>query len=127
MTGADQTRPARVLVVDDDAQVRQVIQWALEDEGFSVSATGDGHQALRLVRDGLPDLIILDLTLPEMSGGEIVRTLRSAVSPQTPVLLITADGQAEFKAQRVGAYAYLRKPFQVQALLDAVRAGLAQP
>jgi DNA-binding response OmpR family regulator len=114
-----------VLVVDDDPQVRQVIQWALEDEGFAVLTAGDGRAALGVIRDQRPDLLVLDLTLPEMNGDELIRSL-GAGGPGLgiPVLLVTADGQAPAKAARVGAYTFLRKPFQLDELLAAVSAGL---
>jgi DNA-binding response OmpR family regulator len=112
-------------VVDDDAQVRQTIRWALEDEGLAVVTAADGREALGLALERVPDLVVLDLTLPEMSGLAVARSLRSARAQPIPVLLITADGQAPLKARSVGAYAFLRKPFRIEELLDAVRTGLS--
>jgi CheY-like chemotaxis protein len=113
-----------VLVVDDDAQVRQAIRWALEDEGLSVVTASDGHEAVVVAVERQPDLVVLDLTLPEMNGYEVAGHLRSARSRPLPILLITADGQAHTKAKQVGAYAFLRKPFQVEELVNAVQIGL---
>jgi DNA-binding response OmpR family regulator len=115
-----------VLVVDDDAQVRQAIQWALEDESLAVIAAPDGREAVRLAGERVPDLVVLDLTLPELNGFEVARSLRSDRTQPLPILVITADGQAPSKAKRVGAYAFLRKPFRIEDLLDAVRVGLRE-
>jgi CheY-like chemotaxis protein len=124
--GTPPARRACVLVVDDDAQVRQAIRWALEDEGLAVVTAADGHEALDRVVEQVPDLVVLDLTLPEMSGYAVARGLRSGRARPLPILLITADGQAPLKARSVGAYAFLRKPFTIDELLDAVRTGLSR-
>jgi DNA-binding response OmpR family regulator len=118
-------RRACVLVVDDDAQVRQAIRWALEDEGLAVVTAADGREALGLAVERAPDLVVLDVTLPELNGDAVARRLRSGRAHPMPILLITADGQASMKAGRVGAYAFLRKPFRIEDLLDAVRRGLS--
>ena len=124
MTEREAASQACVLVVDDDAQVRQVIQWALEDEGFLVLGAANGREAMALVAGGAPDLVVLDLTLPEMNGLEVAERVRALERRPVPILLITADGQAPAKAERVGAYTFLRKPFQIEDLLNAVRTGL---
>jgi CheY-like chemotaxis protein len=116
--------PKCVLVVDDDAQVRQAIRWALEDDGLAVVTAADGHEGLRVALERPPDLVVLDLTLPEMNGYAVSRRLRVGQARPIPILLITADGQAPVKAQRVGAYAFLRKPFKIEDLLHAVHTGL---
>jgi DNA-binding response OmpR family regulator len=118
-------RTACVLVVDDDAQVRQAIRWALEDEGLAVVTAADGREALGLAGERVPDLVVLDITLPEMNGYAVARSLRAEHAQPIPILLITADGQASLKARRIGAYACLRKPFRIDDLLDAVRTGLS--
>jgi two-component system KDP operon response regulator KdpE len=120
----DATPRRCVLVVDDDAQVRRAIRWALEDEGLAVVTASDGRAGLGLAIERGPDLIVLDLTLPELNGYEVARSLRSARPRPIPILLITADGQAGTKAEQVGAYAFLRKPFRIEDLLEAVHAGL---
>jgi DNA-binding response OmpR family regulator len=122
---AGDTAPAAcVLVVDDDAQVRAAIRWALEDEGLTVLTAADGREAVDLAIRQRPDLVVLDLTLPEVHGDEVARRLRAARAGPLPILVITADGQAPAKAEQVGAYAFVRKPFRIEDLLDAVRAGL---
>jgi CheY-like chemotaxis protein len=123
--GTPPARRACVLVVDDDAQVRQAIRWALEDEGLAVVTATNGREALGLAGERVPDLVVLDVTLPQMSGYAVARGLRSGRAQPIPILLITADGQAPLKARSVGAYAFLRKPFRIEDLLEAVRTGLS--
>lgn len=111
----------QILVVDDDLNVRQAIRWILEDEGYLVREAADGNEALRLVRESRPDLVILDLTMPEVDGYAVAAALETAEGMRVPILLITADGQAPVKARRINAFAYLRKPFIVDELLNTIR------
>jgi two-component system, OmpR family, response regulator len=113
-----------VLVVDDDPRVRQMISWALEEEGLGVETAEDGQQALLRAAEFRPTLVILDITLPILDGYGVAAGLRVAHGEALPILAITADGSAAEKARRVGAYAYLRKPFDVEDLLLAVQQGL---
>ncbi len=115
---------ARVLVIDDDPQVRHLIRLVLEEEGFVVGAAMDGAQALRLAAEQPPELVVLDVSLPDVSGATVADQLRAAW-PALPVLMITADGSAAEKAARLGAYAYLHKPFDVSELVALVRLGLS--
>jgi CheY-like chemotaxis protein len=126
-SGAGAESRACVLVVDDDARVRQAIQWALEDEGLAVVTASDGREAIAVAVEQQPDVVVLDFTLPEMNGYEVATNLRSGRLRPLPILLITADGQAPAKAAQAGAYAFLRKPFQIEDLVQAVRAGLDGP
>jgi DNA-binding response OmpR family regulator len=118
-------RPARVLVVDDDADVLNFIRGVLEDEGHTVVAVADGGQAVSIARDFAPDLLIVDVTLPVLSGHVVTAHVRELRGDAFPVLVITADGQAVEKARQLGAYAYLRKPFELDDLLKSVGVGLA--
>ena len=115
----------RILVVEDDPQVREAIRWALEEEGLDVVTASGGREALTAASDHPPDLVLLDLTLPEINGYEVANSLRSMSDRQLPILLMTADGQAPRKAEMVGAYAFLRKPFHVEMLIDLIRRGLS--
>jgi CheY-like chemotaxis protein len=115
----------RILVVDDDVHVRQAIRWILEDEGYIVTEAADGNEALRVIGEGAPDLVVLDLTMPEVDGYGVAAVLQAQEGPRVPILLITADGQAPAKAERVHAFAYLRKPFAIEDLLRAIRRQLA--
>src|SRR5579864_2994247 len=119
--GAGYSVTPQILVVDDDLNVRQAIRWILEDEGYLVSEAADGHEALRLVRESRPDLVVLDLTMPEVDGYAVAAALQTGEGTRVPILLITADGQAPAKADRINAFAYLRKPFAVDELLSTIR------
>jgi two-component system OmpR family response regulator len=112
-----------ILVVDDDPGIRQTIRWALEDEGFTVATAADGQEALAQAERHRPALVILDMTLPVLDGHAVAAGLRAG-GAAVPILMITADGSAVAKARRIGAYTYLKKPFEIEALLAAVRRGL---
>ncbi|HEX6511757.1 MAG TPA: response regulator [Chloroflexota bacterium] len=114
-----------VLVVDDEREITQFIGGALEDEGYAVSTAADGQQAVDLVAQDRPDLIVLDMMLPRLNGDEVAAEVRR-MHGEVPILLITADGRADEKARRVGAFDFLSKPFDLNRLLDIVR-GKLQP
>jgi len=117
-------RPQRVLVVDDDATVADVLSRYLEREGFVVEAMADGREALDRALADPPDLVVLDLMLPGMDGLEVCRRLR-ALAP-VPVIMLTARGQ---EADRIlglelGADDYVAKPFSAKELTARVKAVL---
>jgi two-component system response regulator ResD len=116
--------PVRLLVVDDDHDLCAVMQSVLEDEGYSVEAAVDGLAAIGAAARHQPELVVLDIMLPGASGPEVARRLRQEHGPGLPILAVTADGSAARKAREVGAYAYLRKPFELRDFLDVVRRGL---
>ena len=113
-----------MLVVDDDAAIRKMLQWALEDEGFLVEVAADGPQALEALAHRRPSLMILDIGLPGLSGYEVADAVRAQVGADMPIVVITADGRAAMKARRVGAVAYFHKPFDIDDLMSAVRRSL---
>ncbi len=113
-----------ILVVDDDAGVRFVVQWALEEQGFKVKTAADGREAIQKLDEGRPDLLVLDLTMPVLGGSRVADHLRQQFD-EVPILLVTADGHAPTKAASVGAYDYLTKPFEVEDLVGAVQRGFA--
>ncbi|MBM2810842.1 MAG: sle [Chloroflexi bacterium] len=115
-----------ILVVDDDPNIRQAIQWALEDDGLKVETAADGRQAVERVAAHRPSLMVLDMALPLLDGRQVVQELRANYGDAPPIVVITADGRAGEKAKQVGALAYLRKPFEVESLVAAVRSGLSQ-
>jgi DNA-binding response OmpR family regulator len=110
-----------VLVVEDDANMREVAVWALEDEGLVVDIAGDRLEAAERVRQRLPALVVLDMGLPLGDGGSVAADLRAVCGTNLPILLITADGKASEKAKRVGAFAYLQKPFDIDLFVRLVR------
>jgi CheY-like chemotaxis protein len=113
-----------ILVVDDDPQMRQLIQSALEDEGLPVATAVDGRQALRRAAQARPALVVLDISIPRVASSEVATQLRATYGQGLPILVVTADGYAADKARQVGAYAYLKKPFELDALIAAVEQGL---
>jgi CheY-like chemotaxis protein len=118
---------APILVVDDDPEIRQMIQWALEDEGWTVETAADGRQALEQATRSRPSLVVLDMGLPLVDGAGVATGLYAAYGPTIPIVVVTADGHAAEKANRVGARAHLAKPFEIDALCDTVRSALAAP
>jgi DNA-binding response OmpR family regulator len=126
-TGATTSLSGRVLVVDDDAHILSFIRGALEDEGLTVITATDGGQAVALAERFEPDLVIVDVILPVLSGHGVTTRLRELRGDGLPVLVITGDGQAVDKARQLRAYGYLRKPFELDDLIDQVRRGLRGP
>jgi DNA-binding response OmpR family regulator len=113
-----------ILVIEDDAAIRDGIRSLLEDEGYRVLMAADGYQAIELAIARTPALVILDIGIPILDGYEVARQLRAAPEPHPPILVLSADGNTPAKAQQVGAYAYMSKPFNIDDLLGMVRIGL---
>jgi DNA-binding response OmpR family regulator len=116
--------PQRILVVDDDATVAEVVQRYLEREGFAVELAADGRTALTRALAEPPDLVVLDLMLPAMDGLEVCRRLR-ALAP-VPVIMLTARGDESDRivGLELGADDYVAKPFSPKELVARVRAVL---
>ncbi len=106
----------RVLVVDDDETVRDVVRRYLEAGGFGVEVAGDGTEGLRLFAERKPDLVVLDVMMPGVNGLEVCRRLRQ--TSQVPVVLLTALGEEEDRIAglRLGADDYVTKPFSPREL-----------
>ena len=115
---------AAILVVDDDHGTQETLRWALTDAGFVVETAADGRQALARAASFHPALVVLDLKLPLVDGAAVAAGLRAALPHPPPILLITGDDRPAEKARRVGAFAYLRKPFDLDDLIASVRSGL---
>ena len=123
----DLTVDGSILVVDDDPEIRDVVRWLLEDEGWTVETASDGRDALERATQSRPALIVLDMGLPILSGEEVANRLRVYFDQPPPIVVVSADGRAGEKAARIGAAAYLHKPFDVDELARLVRDALSQP
>jgi DNA-binding response OmpR family regulator len=113
-----------ILIVEDEPALRDTLAYNLKKDGFTVEAVGDGRAALESARKLKPDLIILDLMLPELDGFEVARILRKEMS--TPILMLTArdDEIDRVVGLEVGADDYLTKPFSMRELMARVKAQL---
>ena len=111
-----------ILIADDDAQIRDVVRIALTQAGFTVSEAGDGRAALEMAQSLSPDLIVLDIGMPEMDGLAVCRELRK--TSDVPVLFLTAQGDDidRVVGLEMGADDYVPKPFSPRELVARVRA-----
>jgi two-component system, OmpR family, KDP operon response regulator KdpE len=112
----------RVLVVDDEPQILRALRINLQARQYEVATAGTGHDALRAAAEVKPDLVVLDLGLPDLSGVEVVRTLRTWT--QVPVLILSGrlNSAAKVAALDAGADDYVTKPFDVDELFARIRA-----
>ncbi len=114
----------RILLVDDEPNILKIISRRLTAEGFEVSLAMDGEVALEKAKAEMPNLIILDVMLPKLSGYEVCRQLKQDERyRKIPILMLTALAQQsdeEFGFE-VGTDAYMRKPFKTRQLLDSIR------
>ncbi len=113
-----------ILIVEDEEDVAQVMRYNLQKAGYRTIVAEDGEQALRAVRYGGPDLVLLDLMLPGMDGWEVCRILRgSEQAATTPVIMVTAvaNEEARVLSLRAGADDFIAKPFSINALITRIR------
>jgi len=113
--------PARILVVDDERVVTEVVERYLRQNDFEVSLASDGHQALQTARDWHPDLMVLDLMLPGMDGLELCRNIRR--ESQMPIIMLTAKGDETDRivGLEMGADDYVVKPFSPRELVARIK------
>ena len=113
---------ARILIVDDHPTMREAMRLVLADEGFSVDEAADGARALDLVASDRPDLVLLDLNIPGISGADLLEALKaSRATSGIPVVVVTAeDEEGRQAAMQAGAEGYLTKPFSPRALVRTV-------
>ncbi len=114
----------RILVVDDEPVVTEVVERYLLNEGFAVSTTGDGEEALSIARAWNPDLVVLDWMLPSRNGLDVCRILRN--ESQTPIIMLTARGEETDRivGLEIGADDYMVKPFSPRELVARIKAVL---
>ena len=114
----------RILVVDDEKRMVTFIRLNLEHDGFDVVEAYNGSQAIDRLRDSLPDLILLDVMMPDLDGFEVLRLIREVTS--VPVIMLTAKGEENDKVKglELGADDYVTKPFSPRELVSRIRAVL---
>ena len=117
-------RSARVLVIDDDPDVRTTIRWILEAEGFVVSLAANGQEGLDLLRREPADVVVTDIFMPEKEGIETIAELRRSF-PQLPIFVVSGGGSARntdytVVARELGAQQIFKKPLDPQKLIDAL-------
>ena len=115
---------SRILIVDDETNLRHTVGYALRREGHEVATAEDGEKGLEVFRGTKPDLVILDLMLPELSGLDVCRLIRE--ESNVPIVMVTAkDSEADKVAGlELGANDYVTKPFSIRELVSRVRAHL---
>jgi DNA-binding response OmpR family regulator len=114
----------KILVVEDEPALQETLTYNLSRQGYQVTSAAGGMEALRLAREGHPDLVVLDIMLPEMDGFEVCRLLRQEMS--VPILMLTArdDEIDRVIGLEVGADDYITKPFSMREFLARVKAHL---
>ena len=113
--------PRRIVVADDDGSVRSLLRLTLPADGVEVVEARDGEEALDLIGDRLPDLLLLDWRMPGRSGADVLEHVKR-VHPELPVIVLTADakGPSRALAELLGADTFLTKPFSPLELLETV-------
>ena len=113
-----------VLIVEDDKNIRELLQMYLEKEGYAVTIAGDGGQGLTKFRTIKPDLVLLDVMMPVMDGWAVCRAIRA--ESQTPIIMLTAKGELDDKVAglKSGADDYVTKPFEMREVLARIEAVL---
>jgi len=118
----------RVLVVDDEEHITELVAMGLTYNGFDVERAASGRSALDMVQSRRPDLIVLDVMLPDLDGFEVARRIRQAegAGTQVPVIFLTARDATQDKVQglRLGSDDYVTKPFSIEELVERVKAVL---
>jgi DNA-binding response OmpR family regulator len=112
----------KILVVEDEDNLRELVQSRLEKEGFEVITAADGFQAVIKARQAQPDLVILDLMIPKMDGYTVCRLFKSSSMAQIPIIMFTARSSPDDvrRGLDTGADAYVCKPFESSVLLNKV-------
>ena len=116
----DEAGPRRILLIEDDAAVREMIALALTDEGYAVQSAADGAAALALIDHSPPDVILLDMKMPVMDGWAFATQYEQQLAARVPVIVLTAAQDAGRWAAEIGAVDYLAKPFDLEALLNVI-------
>jgi two-component system KDP operon response regulator KdpE len=116
--------PSRILVVDDEVELRQLLRTGLEGYGYTVGVAPDGVEALDMVQNWRPDVVVLDMELPRLSGIDVCRSIRTWSSVPIIVLTVRDSDRDKIQALDEGADDYLTKPFSLGELLARIRVAL---
>ncbi|HEY3373705.1 MAG TPA: response regulator transcription factor [Candidatus Aquicultor sp.] len=116
---------ARILIIEDDPLIRETLEYSLRGAGFDAITAEDGMQGLAIIKEAAPDLILLDLLMPEIDGFDVCRRVRES-DEHVPIIMITAleDQRSKLKGFSVGADDYITKPFSIEELVARIRANL---
>jgi DNA-binding response OmpR family regulator len=114
----------KILIADDNENIRDALTYLLEDEGYSLSMAKDGSDALKKAREFLPDILFLDIMMPEMNGYEVCRVIKN--DPRLKkiyIIMLTAKGQVaeQERGKEVGADEYIVKPFSPMEILSKIK------
>lgn len=117
---------AKILIVEDDKELSHITELELTHEGFSVVTAADGREGFEKIQGENPDLVLLDVMLPRLSGLEILRKVRNELNSDLPIILVTARGETIDKVDGLnsGADDYIAKPFKIEELLARMKAVL---
>ncbi len=123
-SGARAKTKKKVLIVDDEYLIRYSMQKLIEPEGYEVFTAASGHEALHIFEERKPDIVILDIHLPDTNGFALLKTVKEA-SPSSVVIMVTGcpDAQGMAEARKMGAFAYLEKPVNTEHLKTLVAGG----
>ena len=119
----------KILIADDNENIREALTYLLEDEGYTLSLAKDGAEALRKVKEFRPDIVFLDIMMPEINGYDVCRTIKTDPSlKNTYIIMLTAKGQVteQERGKEVGADEYIVKPFSPMEILTRIKNILAK-
>ena len=119
--------PKKILVIDDELHIVECIKVRLRASGYIVSTASDGVSGINQFKENLPDVVILDIMMPGLSGLDTLKELKQ-INSDVPVIMLTAYGtpQSAIEALRLGAYDHLGKPFNTETLLEMIKRALSQ-
>lgn len=121
-TKIEEVKPLSVLVVDDEPGIRQLLEWELTSQGMLVETAENGFEGARKVQDKSYDIVISDITMPEMDGLKLLQEIQKS-TPQTTVIMATGFGAVETAvfAMKKGAFDFILKPYDLEYLLSCIK------
>jgi len=120
------SKPRPILIVEDDESIANAIEWCLSEEGYSAVIARDGHEALALVDQCNPCLILLDMKMPGMDGWTFAAAYRQLPTGHAPIIVMTAAEDSHSRAAEVAAEDHIAKPFNIEHLLTVIRQRVLQ-